>query len=374
MPSAGQPERPSVRRPTLRSVAHAAGCSPSTASLVFSGNGPVAEATRARVLAAAEQLGYAGPDPLAASLRRGRADVVGVVVEGKVQFAFRDPYALTVADGLAAELDELPAGMLLLSQDPADPSGLLERLRSTALDAVVFFGCGRRDNVLVPHLRARGVPMVAMGAPYAESVVNVDVDNRAAMHGVAAHLRSLGHERLAVLALPLLAGDDRRPEGPARPLGQVLIEVDSAAVGGYQDVVERIRGLLDVLPPEVPTVVARGTDVAFGAAAIASLLDLPTHERPTAVIALSDLLAMGVVRAASDRGLCVPDDVSVTGFDGVPLPWWQGALTTVVQPGVDKGALAGRLVRAALDGEPTKSVVLPTTFRVGTSSSRPRGE
>ena len=91
----------------------------STASLVFSGKGPVASSTAERVQAAATQLAYAGPDPLASSLRQGRAGTVAVIVEERLRDAFRDPFALAVLDGLAQELDAMGTSMLLVADHGA---------------------------------------------------------------------------------------------------------------------------------------------------------------------------------------------------------------------------------------------------------------
>ena len=153
------------RRATLRDVADRAGVSTSTASLVFSGRGPVAVATADRVRAAARDLGYSGPDPLASSLRRGRVGTVAVVVEGPLGMAFRDPFALAVLDGLSAELDDLGRSMLLVAQSPTDPGRAVEQLARQPVEAAVFPLCGMSENPLVEHLAARGVPMVGSGAP-----------------------------------------------------------------------------------------------------------------------------------------------------------------------------------------------------------------
>lgn len=369
-PRQADPEREDVRRPTLKSVARAAGVSLSTASLVFSGKGPVAPDTRERVLAAAAELGYAGPDPLAASLRRGRADVVAVVVEGPLLRAFRDPFAISVLDGLASELDTIPTGMLLLSQSLASPEEILPRVAATALDAVVFLGCGPGSNPLVEPLRARGVPMVGLGAPRDPVVVDVDIDNRACMHEVCDHLIGLGHDRIAVLSLPLRPADEVASGAGRRGIQPLAAALDGAT---YLDSGGRLRGIADRLGDGVPVVVGADSDVGAGADAIAPLLDLPPDRRPTAVIATSDLLAMGVVRAASDRGLRVPEDLSLTGVDGIPLPWWPGTLTTVVQPGRGKGIRAGRAVRDLIAHGRADGEVLPTTLRLGTSTGPPAG-
>lgn len=366
-------------RATLKSVAQHAGVSLSTASLVFSGKGSVAERTRDRVLAAAAELRYCGPDPLAASLRRGRADIVAVIVWGPLLRAFRDPYAVSVLDGLASVLDTIPTGMLLMAQPLEAPESVLPRVAGTALDAVVFLGGGPADNPLVGQLQARGVPMVGLGAPVDPSVLDIDIDNRACMHAVCEHLTGLGHERIAVLSLPLAAEDEvecfedteghadaaARRIGAIDRIGTAISAVTSAA---YPDSVNRLRGIADRLGDDVPVVVAGHCDVQDGADAVGVLLDQPHHLRPTAIIATSDLLAMGVLRAAGDRGLRIPQDLSVTGVDGIPLPWWPGTLTTVVQPGRGKGARAGQAVRELVENHRVDNEVLPTTLRIGTST------
>lgn len=369
MTPSGQAAAPG--RAHLRDVAARAGVSASTASLVCSGRGPVSETTRARVLAAATELGYRGPDPLASSLRRGRSGVVACVVEGRLLHAFRDPYAVSVLDGLAAELDADDLGLLLVSQSPAAPERAVGRLAGTAFDALVFLGCGPLANPLVAPVRARGVPVVALGSPIGEGVVLVDVDNRAAMIGAAEHLRSLGHERVATLVLPLVPGPQ---PGGLHTVGDILAAVATPGAldgGPPPDTIGRLTGTQEVFGPHCPAVVAAEADIEGGAAAADLLLRLPAARRPTAILAQSDLLAAGVCRAAAQRGLRVPEDVSVTGFDGIPMPWFAGVLTTVEQPGTEKGATAGRVVRALLAGEDAPSVTLPTRLRIGTTTAAP---
>src|SRR3982751_6105881 len=107
-------DQASAPRPTLAGVASRAGVSVSTASLVFSGRGPVSDATRQRVLAAAADLDYAGPDPTARSLRRGSTGVIGVVTEDSLADSFRDPMNLALLDGIGEELGEARLGLLVI--------------------------------------------------------------------------------------------------------------------------------------------------------------------------------------------------------------------------------------------------------------------
>lgn len=342
---------------TLRDVAERAGVSISTASLVFSGRGPVAPPTAERVRAAATDLGWAGPDPLATSLRQGRAGAVAVIVEERLRDAFRDPFALAVLDGLAQELDAMGTSMLLVA-DHGQAQG--NPVAGHAIDAAVFALCGRSDSPLVDHLLARGVPIIGSGAPVHEAVSQVVVDEHGASAGATRHLLDLGHRRLAHVTMPLGGA------GPTR-------RVDPAGLAGaaYPDARDRALGFVDTAPAGSPVVEAERPDVAQGEVAGRLLLDVPAGARPTGVVAQSDLLAAGVVRAAQSLGLRVPEDVSVTGFDGVDLPWLDRTLTTVLQPGEAKGRLLGELTRRRLAGEPPTSEPFPVSLRVGDTTSRP---
>jgi DNA-binding LacI/PurR family transcriptional regulator len=350
------------RRPTLRDVADRAGVSTSTASLVFSGRGPVADATADRVRSAARDLGYSGPDPLASSLRRGRVGTVAVVVEGPLGMAFRDPFALAVLDGLSEELDGIGRSMLLVAQSSGHPERAVEQLAAQPVDAVVFPLCGMADNPLVEHLAARGIPMIGSGAPVDPRVHRVLTDEAAAIALTTRHVLDLGHTRMAHLSMHLSPGATLRHVG--------LDDADSAV---YPDAAGRLRGFLDLAGPRSEAVQATELSVGAGEQAGRLLLDVPVERRPTAVVAQADLLAAGVLRAADSLGLRVPEDVSVTGVDGVELPWLDHTLTTVLQPGADKGRALGRLVRRALAGEPVADEPFTVSLRVGTTTAPPAG-
>ncbi|MFQ6172975.1 LacI family DNA-binding transcriptional regulator [Oryzobacter sp. R7] len=348
------------RRPTLRDVAGRAGVSTSTASLVFSGKGPVAVATAERVREAAADLGWTGPDPLASSLRQGRVGTVAVVVEGRLGSAFHDPFALGVLDGLAQELDAAGRSMLLVAQPVDDPDRAVAQLATIAVDAVVFPLCGAAENPLVDPLVARGVPLVGSGAPQRAEVAHVLTDEEAAIGLTTRHVLDLGHRRVAHLSMHLSPGAETRS-----------VTEEDVTAAHYPDAAGRVRGFRAVAGPDAPVVQARDLTVEAGREAALLLLDVPVHERPTAIVAQADLLAAGAVRAAESLGLRVPEDVTVTGFDGVDLPWLDHTLTTVLQPGTDKGRALGALVRRALDGLPVGDEPFPVSLRVGTTSAPP---
>jgi DNA-binding LacI/PurR family transcriptional regulator len=351
-----EPEATTSPRPTLAAVASRAGVSVSTASLVFSGAGPVAAATRERVLGAAADLEYGGPDPTARSLRRGRSGVIAVVTEDRLADAFKDPMNLAFLDGVAQAFGDERTGLLVIPL-AAEPG---VDLSAPPMDAAILLGCSLDLGASVEVLRRRRIPIVAVEAEPFEGVLLVDLDNRAASRRGAEYLRELGHRDVATVTLAL---DASRTPGPLTP------ERERAATGNTTR--QRLAGLRDVYP-DAPGWSASGSHLADGYAAGLRLLDRPAGERPTAIVAQSDLLALGVLRAATDLGLEVPRELSILGFDGVRLE--EAApheFTTLVQPAVEKGEAAAAAVFAALTGARPEPVLLHCELRLGTTTAPP---
>jgi DNA-binding LacI/PurR family transcriptional regulator len=351
----------SSRRATIADVAREAGVSVSTASVVFSGKTPVSDATRSRVLAAAATLGYTGPDPRAASLRRGRSGIVGVVFQDHLGRVFLDPVVTHMMDGLADAVAPLGAGLLLLRDDPSelgqqhgtssDPS-----LTTAPIDAAVLIGCSGRMRDQLAVVEARGIPVVVIEGDAGPHVPRIDLDNHEAQRTVAQHLRSLGHTDVVVLTLP---PDAVRTFGWIREDQEITTDVTRVRLGGAREVF-----------PDAPAFAAESSSIDQGLAAGRAIL---AAGRPTAVIAQSDLLAAGMIRAAEEAGLRVPEDISVTGFDGVVVDGLEPyELTTMVQPATDKGRAAGEAVAARLDGRDAPSFRFTCTFRAGNTAAAPR--
>nr|WP_124341455.1 LacI family DNA-binding transcriptional regulator [Cellulomonas algicola] len=344
-------------RPTLADVAAAAKVSVSTASLAFSGAGPIAAATRQRVLDAAVELDYAGPNPLGRQLRRGRSGIVGVVVGDALKRSFRDPVSVQVLDGLVGTLGSLGLGVLLIPgpSDPTEPP-VDPLVESAAMDVAVLMWGGTTDDPTLTALQRRGIPTVVVEGRQQEGVTTVGIDDRQGMTEATQHLLGLGHERIAVVTLPFdrarrdgLVDDDR--------LSQIDWEITRRRLAGVTD-----AGVTPQAIYETPaSLVEHGKTAGFAL--------LSGDVRPTAVVCQSDLLASGVVLAARELGLRVPEDVSVAGFDGLDLPWLApDVLTSVVQPLAEKGAAVGHAVEDLLAGEAPPYRELGVTLRLGTTT------
>jgi len=223
-----------------------------------------------------------------------------------------------------------------------------------------------RIDPAVAVLRRRAIPVVAIEADVIEGAVPIHLDNRDASRRAAAYLRELGHRDVTVVALPL---DSSRERGP--------VDAERERSSTAFTTMERLRGVREVYP-SAPAVVTTGSSVEEGRIAGAALFAAGL-EAPTAVVAQSDLLAVGVISAALEAGLRVPEDVSVVGFDGIHVddsllhrsPIRQ--LTTLVQPFVPKGEAAARAALAMLEGEAPEPASFRSELQVGDTTAPPRG-
>ncbi|WP_227423369.1 LacI family DNA-binding transcriptional regulator [Pengzhenrongella sicca] len=357
------------RRPTLADVAEAAGVSVSTASLAFSGAGPIATTTRERVLAAAAELAYAGPNPLGQQLRSGRSGIVGAVFGDRLRRSFRDPVSIQMLDGLAQALGAHDVGILLI---PSEAGEVPQLVAHAAMDAAVVVLCNGPDDEVLAALARRGIPVVVVEGDLAGPAgrdgedgatraltASVGIDDQRGTEELVRELRALGHERFGVVSLPY--SHDRR-------LGEPDPARDPRS--GYLATRRRLAGIAAAgVTPEI-VIETPASLVEHGRSAGMQILSGPNP--PTAIIALSDLLASGVVLAARDLGLRVPDDVSIVGFDGIDLPWLApDVLVSVRQPLAEKGRLAGEAAIALIAGTEVPAMIIPVTRQPGTTTSHP---
>jgi DNA-binding LacI/PurR family transcriptional regulator len=358
-------KKSSGRRATIKEVAAKVGVSAATVSNAYNRPGQLSPQLRERVFAAAKELGYAGPDPVARGLRRGRSGAVGVVYADPLSYAFADPAAVMFLEGVSQAAEEAGLGLLLVPaplREGRNPKAVGE----AAVDGFVIY-CLAEDDPLVDMALERRLPVVLVEQPPREGAPSVETDDVGGARAAAEYLLGLGHERLGVVSFELgrdasgaLAGLERQREATYRP-SRLRLE-------GYRAAVEAAG-----LPwGDVPVYEATGNVPEQGR--IAAEVLLSREPRPTAILVLSDQLALGVVEAAKKMGLSVPGDLSVVGFDDVPeASRTEPPLTTVYQPHVEKGLEAGRMLVSQLQGEePRSPEPLPTRLVVRGSTAPPR--
>lgn len=347
-------------KPTLQTVADAVGVSRSTVSNAYSRPDQLSPELRAKILEAAHALGYAGPNPAARSLRKGRAGAIGVLFSSELSFAFTDPYAVQFLRGLAQTAEEHGTGLLLIPL-----AGEKDDTAATVREALVDGFCAYCVPDWHPSLdviQERRLPMV-----YAEwredgdpDLLAVGIDDVAAARDAGRHITALGHRRVAAVAHWIEKEPYDGPVELTRPEDAVH-HVTRERLMGYRDALAEVG----VDWADVVTVSAARNSREGGADAAAHALD--RSPRPTAILVTADLLALGVLDAIRQRGLEPGRDISVVGFDDIPEAA-SARLTTIRQPALDKGRIAGRLLLEPPESEGERQVVLPTQLIVRAST------
>ncbi|MER6512908.1 LacI family DNA-binding transcriptional regulator [Nonomuraea sp. NPDC001636] len=323
---------PSQPRPTMAEVARAAKVSVMTVSYTYAQPDRVSERTRARVREAAARLGYPGPHPGARSLRRGRTGNLGVVLGEHLTYAFEDPQATRFLAGVAEVCASHGLGLTIvpITGAPSDA----DRVAEAAVDGFVVWTTSDDDPVL-SAVAATALPAVVHGGPHHRKLPIVAVDDRAAARAVAAEALA-GARRPMVLSFPL---DRARTTGVHNGLdpAEATFRVTRERLRGARDAWEAAGGQW----PQVRVAVC-ARNSAREAESLATAF-LKGSDAPDAVMAMSDELALGLMRAAARAGLAVPGDLVVTGWDGTDAAAAAG-LTTVAQDLRAQGARCAQLV------------------------------
>ncbi len=332
--------------PTIRDVARAAGVGLATASRALSGSPGVTLATRARVLAAAEQLGFQR-SPIARAFSRRRTNTLEIVVPTLTRHFYME-----VLSGVEAALAGSDYSIVIRTLERRDERDrvLAACCRRGRADGVLLISVAPTGE-LVERLARDSLPAVLVDRvhPQLSSVV---VDYEGGVAATVRHCAELGHRRIALLH----PGDDPlasvQPESRIDSFRAGLAEVGLGAPRSYEQGAE--------LTPE------------GGAAAAELLLDLP--EPPTAILAGNDAQAMGVIDVARHRGMRIPADLSIVGFNDVALAEYLG-LTTVRVPMRDLGSQAVAMLLTALErSDPVPEVTyLATELVVRRTCGPPAG-
>jgi DNA-binding LacI/PurR family transcriptional regulator len=348
-------------RVTLATIAAELGVSRMTVSNAYNHPERLSPALRDKVLATARKLGYAGPDPLAATLSRGRVGAMGLLNDDPLPYAFFDPAAVLLFEGIAAVCEEERVGLVLVPTRFGAPIET-DLVRVALVDGFVGF-CDVADDSRLDVVEERGLPLVIVDGPPRPGAARVGIDDRAGARAAAQHLLALGHRRIAVAALPLSPDGYEGPADARRQAG-ARYHCSRERLQGCRDAFEAAGVPWDGVPVEERA--PHGRDA--GRRAAAALLD--SAQRPTALIAMSDEIAIGALQAADSRGIAVPRELSIVGFDGTAAAAdAHPPLTTIAQPHYDKGAAAARLLLHPED-EPSE-LVLPTELVVRASTSPP---
>jgi DNA-binding LacI/PurR family transcriptional regulator len=346
-----------MKRPVkLVDVARAAGVSQGTASNVFNRPDIVRPEVRDRVRQSAETLGYTGPDPRGRLLRAGKVNAIGIVAAGDMAHLFHDPFHHLLLAGIAEVCDEHGAGMALVSATHRESAAW--SIETALVDGFIVH-CLDDGDRLIALARRRNLPFVAVDLDAGSATSSIVIDDRRGAYLAARHLLGLGHRRIGLLFLDK-RGDDRADD--AGRGSSVRYRTERERIAGYAEALAE-RGIdLEQLPLET-SVNDRQVALEHATRLLERAPDV------TAIIAMADILALAAMEAARSRGLRIPEDLSVVGFDDIPeAATATPPLTTIAQPIVEKGRRAARLI---FEGGKPRREVLRVKLVKRASTARP---
>ncbi|MBD8505920.1 LacI family DNA-binding transcriptional regulator [Hoyosella sp. G463] len=352
------------RRVTLASLAAELKISRTTVSNAYNRPDQLSPELRERVLSAAKELGYSGPDPVARSLRTRRADTIGLLLDQPLSYSFRDPAAVDFVAGLANECDAAGRALLIVPAAPDhEPGAAADVVNKASVDGFVAYSVPENDPYFGAAME-RHLPLVVCDQPAGiDGTVRVGIDDHAAMLALARIVLDLGHRSIGILAMRL--GDSKR-DGTT-PL-------DAALASRYSVQRDRIQAIADAAaqqPHEVALTIIETASHTRESGARAAQAALDQDPGITALLCTTDVLALGAMTWAAEHGIVIPDELSVTGFDGT-ADAMRADLTTVVQPSEEKGQRAGEILMALAPSTGSREELLATSVHHGSTIAAPR--
>jgi alanine racemase len=314
---------------TISQIAKEAGVSKTAVSFAFNDPSQLSSNTVRHIREIAEQLGYT-PDPIARSMTTRRTNALGLLLPQDIATALANPFYTQFIRGIGKVCGQVGLTLMLV---PPLWGSMMKAIPHATVDGFVVVGL-EVDRGEIQLMRRRDVPFVMVDSEAPADVPSVNVDDRSGARAVMSHVLDQGHRRIAVICIE---------SGKAGHVEQYTGTL-AARLAGYREALEA-RGL--ALDAPGIRVVEAATSWEGGQTAFEQLWD--SGQRPTAIVAMSDIIAIGVMDAAKARRLDLPRDLSVAGFDDLPdarhmLP----GLTTVRQPVEEKGRLAADVLVAAL--------------------------
>jgi DNA-binding LacI/PurR family transcriptional regulator len=342
----------------LADVAKEAGVSQGTASNVFNRPELVRAEVRERVEQSALKLGYAGPDPRGRLLRAGKVNAIGFVSANDMSYLFQDPFARMLIAGIAEVCDKNGAGMALVSAGSGESAAW--SVETAVVDGFIVH-CLEDGDRLIGLARKRNLPFVAIDQDAGPGTSSILVDDQRGAYLAAHHVLELGHRKLGLLSMES-SSDSRFGWVDAERIRTCNCKVERDRVSGYAAALEKAGISIDGLP-----IMEAPNDRQAAARYAGELIDRVPDM--TAILAMSDILALAAIDAARERGKRVPRDLSIVGFDDIPDAAAEDPpLTTIAQPIAEKGRRAARLI---FDPGPPRREVLKVKLVVRGSTAPP---
>ena len=348
-----------TKKRTLKDIAKALNVSTTTVSNAFNRPDQLSAKLRDHIVTSANELGYYGPSAAGKMLRTGRSNSIGIINYADFSYTLKDPMAVSFLQGVANICDRETLSMVLL------PGIGRSNKEFPAFDAMVdtfiIQSCFITDD-LVKRVLAQGSRAIIVDGNI-DGLPSVTINDKEAANTAAQHLIDEGHQHFGVLSFRLNAEERDN-----------LFSLDTLNNSRHYVAIQRLEGYLEAFKtadiPQEQITVNECTDNSGDAGYRAGLEILIKKNRPTAVLCMSDRLAIGLIKADNKLGLHIPNDLSIIGFDDIEAASsCTPPLTTIEQLGYEKGQLAAEL---AISTDKANSIELPAKLVIRQSTKPPK--
>lgn len=341
-------------RITINDIARISGFSKTSVSFAFNDPDRISKETREKILGIASELGYV-PDPVARNLSRRKIGTIGLLLPQAISRALLNPYLAQVLLGIGEVCHTEEYSLTLVPPLRGDMDA---GVRTAAVDGFITLGL-QPEMKVVQLIRARHVPFVTIDGRQDDEIPSVNTNDRQAADVCMNHILELGHRRICIVSL----------EEPRDIGDQPISGVCEWRAAGYADALAR-HGLQT--SPDIQNRRAEASQES-GRQAVASIFDGDSKQWPTALVCMSDISAIGAMLALRERGIAVPQQVSVIGFDDIPeSAIINPGLTTASQPGQEKGASAATMLFEILQKKPSVTHInFPANLVIRQSTAAP---
>jgi LacI family transcriptional regulator len=332
-------------RLTITELAQMAGVSKTTVSRVINNKPDVDPETRKRIHSLIDEYGFQ-PNAFAKAISLQKSRHIGLIIPHDAAYVFSNPFYTEVMRGVSTEIDRQGYYLVVCY---AHEVNYLDIYRQKRVEGFVLLSPGSFHKHIIDSLNAEQVPFVSTAKISDEPhMTYVDVDNNYGATLVMEHLVSLGHRKIAYIGKPTLQSSQDR-------------------LNGYRSVMQKYGFDCD----DCWTMITDTSSIQTGYDSTVRLLS--GQRAPTAIFLANDVMAFGAMKAIQECGLKVPEDVSVVGFDDIPLAGYvTPPLTTVRQPSYDKGVQAASILIQCLEtGKTPESVIMGVELVVRNSTARP---
>jgi alanine racemase len=332
---------------TIKDIAKKAGVSTTSVSFAFNNPNQLGEKTVQKILEVADELGYL-PDPIARSMTSGKTGTLGLLVPQPLPETLSNPFLFDFMEGIGETCTADGYNLMLI---PPLKGSIRRAIEFAAVDGFITLGLESEKSTIV-LIRQRGVPFVTVDSDPVDGVPAVNVDDMGGAESVMRYILESGHREIAIVGIR--SGKEGHYQDYVGTLQKRFL--------GYEKALKDFG--LEFNSPGIRIIESESTTLNGGKLIFKKIKNL--RPRPTAVVSMSDIISLGFIEQAKHNGIAVPNDISITGFDDIPMARLiSPSLTTVSQPIREKGKIsADLLVQLIHEKSIMENVVLPTKLVV----------